>query len=142
MREKLKVTTAQLKHRLLERYPKSRFTPLPGDKADALRARYPGVPEDYVQFLTEIGYGRIGGGRLSVYSGPVEADDIYDEQTAAALAGVLLVGDDFTGYCVGYATGLGWVWGGVDDACTFSPMEGIGTFVAFIEYWCFGPDSP
>lgn len=127
---------ADLKRALLERHPESRLTPLPREKVDALRARHPGVPEDYVQFLTEIGHGRVGAPRLSVYSGPIEPRDIYDPPTAEALAGVWLVGDDFTGFCVGYDTRSGWRLCGVDDDGTFDPMEDVGPFSAFVVDWC------
>lgn len=66
---------------------------------DGLRARYPGLPEDYLDFLVEVGSGDLG--EFQIYSGPVPAPEVYPSDSGA-LGGVLLVGDDFQGYCFGF----------------------------------------
>lgn len=66
---------------------------------EIIRARYPGLPDDYLDFLVEVGSGDLG--EFQLYSGPVPAPEMYPSGTGA-LAEVLLVGDDFQGYCFGF----------------------------------------
>jgi hypothetical protein len=125
------------KARIRRDFPDSRLTPLTSAKAAALKVRHHDVPEDYLQFLTGVGYGRIGEMRLSIYSGPCEPSDIYDAETASHLPGVLLVADDFQGYCYGYDTTSAWTFGEVNERGKFSPIDRVGSFVEFIDFWLF-----
>jgi len=128
----------ELKERLLTAFPDSRLTPLTRKKAQELRAKHPDLPTDYLHFLVNIGYGRIGKMRFSVYSGLCEARSIYDEETASKLADVLLIGDDFGGYCVGYKKkDDAWVFGGVDESGKFRPIKSVDSFTSFLDYWLF-----
>lgn len=77
---------------------------IPSHRASAeeivrLRERYPGLPEEYLDFLCEVGSGDIK--ELQIYSGPTSAYGIYpcvDE----TLSHILLFGDDFQGHCFGF----------------------------------------
>ncbi len=72
------------------------------DQIHELRGQYPGVPEDYLDFLLEVGCGSFAGGVYWVYSGLVTSDDIFDPEIADRLPGLLFFGDDFQGFCGGF----------------------------------------
>lgn len=86
-----------IRAKLLEKFPKSRLTQLSAEEKEKLIASYPGLPDSYWNFLTEIGWGSIGDGNYSVYSCPFEPEEIFGEEGAKELPDVLLVGDDFSG---------------------------------------------
>lgn len=66
------------------------------------------IPQDYIEFLRDIGYGDIGDGYYMIYSGLIKSDDIFDEETAEELKDILFFGDDFNGYCTGFLTTKNW----------------------------------
>ncbi|MBG9793188.1 hypothetical protein ABD76_12040 [Paenibacillus dendritiformis] len=82
----------------------------PCSEKEIARERIEGVPEDYIDFLREIGYGH--GGYFHFYGGLVEVDEIYDacydEDEHADLQQVLLFGDNGSGDAVGFLTTDGW----------------------------------
>jgi hypothetical protein len=66
-----------------------------------LRSTYPALPESYLRFLEELGWGDLGG-HMMVYSGPVLPDEVLDAIVAESLPPhLLLIGDDYQGYCYG-----------------------------------------
>lgn len=65
----------------------------------ALTDQYPGLPADYLQFLTEVGYGDLG--EVQLHSGPSAAERIYPA-VSESLESVLVFGDDKQGYCFGF----------------------------------------
>ena len=67
-----------------------------------LRELYPGLPEDYLDFLSDVGFGLIGAGAYMIYDGLLAPDEIYDPESAASLGTILLFGDDLQGYCAGF----------------------------------------
>ena len=75
-----------------------------------------GVPIDYIGFLQEIGFGDISNdGYFMFYSGLIPANDIYGEENIDELRNILLLGDDFSGYCVGFMTNEDWALVEVDE---------------------------
>jgi hypothetical protein len=74
---------------------------LTASECEELRKQFDGLPDDYLLFLSEVGYGEIGG--LSFYSGPVPPEDIYGN-VPKALASVVHFADDMQGYCFGFDT--------------------------------------
>lgn len=83
---------------------------------EAIKAEHGSLPEEYLDWLSERGWGEQESG-VMLYSGPVHPDDIFGEQHPVALRGVLLVGDDMASYSIGYrATDLGWQFVGFDSA--------------------------
>ena len=56
-----------------------------------------GLPKDYVDFLRDVGWGNLE--ELQLYDGPVAFDEIH---AGRSRTDVVLVGDDFQGYCVGF----------------------------------------
>ena len=74
----------------------------------SLAKKYPQIPADYVDYLREIGWGPIGNSTYVIYQGPINADNIYDGETAKELSHILFFGDNFSGYCGGFDTRRGW----------------------------------
>lgn len=76
--------------------------PLPAKARARVMRDYPDLPEDYLDFLTQVGCGSIGNSQYMVYGGPMTPSEIWDEAKAATLKDVVLVGDDlgfgFDGY--------------------------------------------
>jgi hypothetical protein len=70
----------------------------------ALKNRHPGLPADYLRFLTEVGYGDLG--ELQIHSGPSAAKNFYPT-ISKSLESVLVFGDDKQGYCFGFDTNDG-----------------------------------
>lgn len=74
----------------------------PYDKLQQLAAKsIVGAPEDYMSFLFTIGFGEFGDGQFMLYSALVSADEIYGK-SEDYLQQILLLGDDFQGFNVGY----------------------------------------
>jgi hypothetical protein len=89
----------------------SQLTPIPAGQVAGIVAEYPGIPEDYLCFLTEIGHGTVGLGNkclLAVYSGPISPQSIFGEADARGLSHIALFGDDFSGNPYGFDTKAGW----------------------------------
>ncbi len=76
-------------------------------QANAIRTKHPGVPEHYLVFLREVGWGSLGGS-LILYSGPIEPGEVFDAETACGLNGLLFFGDNFSGDMIGFDTRNGW----------------------------------
>ena len=68
----------------------------------ALRKLWEGLPEDYLGFLGEVGFGNLGD--IQLYSGPARADSIFSPMPEH-LEAILLIGDDMQGNCFGFDTG-------------------------------------
>ena len=75
------------------------LTKLSAGKAAELQVRYPALPSSYFEYLQVVGWGEARSGRM-VYEGPVEFTDVYGSSPAPG--NVVLLGDDFQGYCLAY----------------------------------------
>ena len=75
------------------------LTKVPAEKVQLLRSKYPGIPDAYLRFLELAGFGNLGS--ISLYSGPVNATEVYSN-ASGSLVDILLIGDDFQGYCFGF----------------------------------------
>ncbi len=78
----------------------SKLTVVAPSRVDAIRSRYPWLPDEYLEFLRDIGAGEIGESSLMLYESPVPAKTIFGHD---AIPGVLAIGDDFQGYVYGYS---------------------------------------
>jgi hypothetical protein len=110
------VDYARLRQDALRVFPDSDLVPVPEDRLAALRRDRPGLPADYVEFLRRVGAGRLGRTGFMFYAGPIEPGDVLDAETAAGLAGVLFLGDDFAGWLAGFDTRAEWRLVGVSSA--------------------------
>lgn len=80
----------------------AKMRPSAPGKMDTLRSRHGNLPDDYNDFLTEIGYGVLGEDSFVFYSGPTDPVETYGVEFASQLDGILLFGDDMQGYCYGF----------------------------------------
>jgi len=81
----------------------STLKPCDEDSLQQVRRFKPDVPQDYIEFLREIGAGEIGKGQYTLYSGLVEPREIYGE-VPQEVAKIVLFGDDMQGFCAGFDT--------------------------------------
>jgi len=56
-----------------------------------------------------LGSGELGESAYVIYSGVLEPNEIYDDETADDLNGILIFGDDMQGYCSGFDIRKNWV---------------------------------
>lgn len=94
----MKTTFERIKARLKDL---SLATPVSVDDTDKIKAEFPGIPREYTDFLEKIGFGEVGA--LRIYEAPISPDDIYP-CPKGDLSGIILLGDDFQGYCFGFDT--------------------------------------
>lgn len=64
-----------------------------------LSSTYPSLPPDYFAYLRDVGWGEAASGRM-IYSAPVAPQEVYG--TNFGHTDIVLLGDDFAGYCFGY----------------------------------------
>ena len=123
------------------REPATAFMPLKTEWIDSAAKRYPGMPDDLRHFYATYGYGSIGNSRYMIHC-LLEADEIYDPETARGLEGVLIVGDDFAGHCEAYDAANGWLFGSIGSNGRFEPYDGIySSFTDFLEKWFVADDD-
>jgi|GEM_PF-4346821 len=125
---------AQLRAAILRAFPESQLTPVPEQRIDAIRTRYPDAPESYLAFLREVGAGRIGSDNLALYDGLCVPDEIYDSTVAAELNDILIFGDNFSGECVGFDTRNEWRVVSIDYG-DLLPTDGDATIGEFVASW-------
>jgi hypothetical protein len=112
-------------------FPACRLEPVPEPKLAAIRRQHPGVPEHYLEFLRQVGWGSLGGAFM-VYGGLVEPYEIF-APPAADLEGLVFFGDNLAGTVAGFDTRRGWRLVGVDDhTWEVEPLEAqtVGEFLA------------
>jgi hypothetical protein len=110
----------------------SQLTPLRESEVLSLRAQYPLLPEDYLDYLREVGWGDFGNSSYMIYSGLLRSDEIYDPETADDLSHILFFGDDFSGDCAGFDTENAWAV--VEVEHTHMEVSELGkTFEEFIK---------
>lgn len=76
-------------------------TPLSLESIAELRRQYPQLRDDYFDYLSAVGWGETEAGP-NIYSGPIDPDEIYGARDEHV--GIVLLGNDFQGYCFGYNT--------------------------------------
>ena len=126
----------QLRATILATLPESDLTPLTEDQLAKLVERYPDLPDHLRQLFTVLGVGSIGHSRYMIYAF-MDPDEVYDTETAQALEGVVLIGDDFAGTSEAYHTRRGWKFGSIGSSGEF--RENDGDFIDFLESWYGGP---
>jgi hypothetical protein len=104
-------------------FPGSRIEPATEEQLAAVRHEYPDTPAHYTEFLRRVGWGSLGGSNFMLYSGLVRPADIFDPATAAELAALAFLGDDFSGCVVGFDTRSGWRLVAVDNGSAPEPLE-------------------
>ncbi|MCP3900170.1 MAG: hypothetical protein GY707_10695 [Desulfobacteraceae bacterium] len=92
----------RLKMKVVSEFSDSDLTLATDSEIEKLIAEFPGLPSDYLDLLKTIGYGSYGKMGFSIYGGPLDPDEIFDENTAKELASYIFVGDDYAGWMIGY----------------------------------------
>lgn len=87
---------------VLNKYPLSKLEPLDGNAFSELCEYEPEAPKEYTNFLANFGFGSIGDSTFQIYNYPLDADDIFDEDTARDLTEYKFVADNFSGYMFAY----------------------------------------
>lgn len=89
----------------------SALVPVSSQEVEQIRQKHDSVPADYVDFLVRVGAGNTSGDLpdYKFYSGLISPSTIYDKETAKKLRSILLIGDDYQGYCAGFDAANGWV---------------------------------
>lgn len=95
-------------------WPGSELQPLNFEEISAIQRAHPGVPDHYLAFLRQIGWGSLGPGDFMIYSGLVASKDVIG--FVPELADVWLIGDDYSGWCLGFDSNDNWRMVSVDDA--------------------------
>ena len=83
----------------------SQVTPVSIADVETLKAQFVGIPSEYVEFMSQVGYGEIGS--IRIYEAPTSPDAIYPSPQSD-LSEIVLFGDDFQGYCFGFDTRTGY----------------------------------
>ncbi|WP_009959863.1 SMI1/KNR4 family protein [Verrucomicrobium spinosum] len=76
------------------------LTALSEQAVQELKAKYPGIAEDYLDFLKQIGWGNFG--TVMIYAEPIDPEEIYSAERGLALQGIAVFGDDMQGFCYGF----------------------------------------
>ena len=108
----------KLRTTILAMLPESDLTPLTEAQLAKLVERYPDLPDHLRQLFTVLGVGSIGQSRYMIYAF-MDPDELYDAETARALEGVVLIGDDFAGTSEAYQTRRGWKFGSIGSSGEF-----------------------
>lgn len=103
--------------------------PLGSDALHLLRQKYPKLPSDYLQYLSDIGWGQTEGGFM-FYSAPVKPSDIFPE--LAQECAVVLLGDDMMGYCLGVDL-QSQCFGEMSDRGAWSPFAPETSLAQFLD---------
>jgi hypothetical protein len=60
------------------------------------------VPQDYIEFLLEVGYGTVRNDNFIFYEGLINASEVFNEADNPGLKNILLFGDNFSGDAIGF----------------------------------------
>ena len=85
----------------------ARLKPLAVAELGKLRSGHPTMPDDYEDFLRELGAGQVGSASFMIYDGLVDPDTVFGSR-GAEIRRLLLFGDDFQGYSAGFDPDRNW----------------------------------
>lgn len=69
------------------------------DEINNFTSEFPNLPDDYIEYLLNTGWGETESGRM-IYQGPIDPKEVYGPDNS--LKNIVLLGDDFQGYCLGF----------------------------------------
>ncbi|WP_312315915.1 hypothetical protein [Stenotrophomonas sp.] len=104
------------------------LTPVSREKLAQLRADYPQIPDQFIEFLEKVGFGCIGDGGYMIYDGVAEPGFICSEPESVDW--ILLFGDDFSGCNAGFHVITGRIY--EIDSAFMSAEEVANDFLGFI----------
>ena len=103
-------------------------TTLTDSKIDELAREYPGLPDEYLEYLRSTGWGTAPSGR-AIYRSPLMPEKVYGEKYSGRR--VVLLGDDFQGFCLAYDLKDS-QFGELTDAGEWQPWPSSETFVGYV----------
>jgi hypothetical protein len=80
----------------------SQLSPVPRAKCNELRFTYPTLRLDYLDFLSEVGYGVIGQRQYMLYDGVLPLSELLADACNPNLPDLLVFGDTLGGTCHGF----------------------------------------
>lgn len=92
---------AKFREIVLRNMPKSNLTLANINRTKKQAQKFPELPDDYIEFLTQVGFGNLGES-FSIFEGFVYPDNIFDEITAKELSNYIFIGSDFSGWTLAY----------------------------------------
>ena len=100
-----------------------------GSKVALKQKTFGDVPNDYIDFLTHIGFGEIGNSDFMLYGGLLKPEEVFGDSDPR-LSNLLLLGDDFQGFNTAFDTRD---WSIVEiDPTNFTRMTVGHSFESFI----------
>jgi hypothetical protein len=114
-----------------ERFESSREIPMP-EAIDDLRAKYPGIPEDYLAYLQRIGSGSLLSCSYAIYSAPIKPEKVFGDHDGSWPEDLIAFGDNFSGDLGVFEPSSGWAVGELwhEDR---SIVRSDKSFAAFME---------
>jgi hypothetical protein len=94
----------------------------------SLTLKHPELPAEYFHYLSAYGYGETESGRM-IYSAPINPADIYPRFQNRDR--IVLLGDDFQGYCFGYNFDLQ-KYGEVSQAGIWETLDEVNGFSSYV----------
>ena len=87
----------------------SEMVPLPEEDISSIICQSGSfLPPAYLDFLREIGWGPLNEISLMIYNRLIGARSIFGSDTPEKWGRILIFGDDFSGYCYGFASANDW----------------------------------
>lgn len=82
---------------------------------DEIRSAYPGIPQEYLDWLLVNGWGEHNSGYM-IYSHPAYWSEISGSECPESIKNILMVGDDMAGYAIGFIeNNSNWKFVGIDS---------------------------
>lgn len=78
------------------------------DAIDALRSAHPGIPEDYLGYLSQIGSGSLLSCSYAIYGAPIKPEEIFGSCDNAWPLDLIAFGDNFSGDLGVFLPSSGW----------------------------------
>jgi hypothetical protein len=82
--------------------PQNKRTLVTTGKLNELKAKYPGLPNEYLAYLKNIGWGDFRQCGYMIYSGPITLDSIRLKEAYPLKEKVIFFGDNFSGDMAGF----------------------------------------
>ncbi|WP_147870696.1 hypothetical protein [Stieleria maiorica] len=95
-----------------------------------IESDYPEIPQDYIAFLREVGWGAIAMCYV-IYRSPKTFGEVYD---AATPQDIILIGDNMSGRCIGFDK---WTWNIVEVQNTGKVVPMDSSFSQAISEICY-----
>lgn len=93
---------AEFRERVYRSLPRSNLELAEPSALEKIKSEFPGLPNEYLDFLSQVGHGTFDQMGFSIYGGPLDPDEIFDEITAKELSNYIFIGDDYSGWMLAY----------------------------------------